>query len=820
MAKVPFQNYNLNQQVAIGGEVQFGATSVQPQKDVVSDDITKMGKAQQEFGKVLNKLDDEINDAESKQLFNNFYSDLDTIRRDYLDLEGALAVATVTPEGGGEPVRQYDIYNDKIKTLLESYQEKASNGVVKYMFENMAQVSVTSAQSSMTTHSLIQQRKYADNERTITIGNLANASIIDAESWQDPTSTHNTSRIAGLKLLEEQAIADGLIISGDNVSQEWIKRVREYNMKIHEGVVDYLTKTENWPQLTAYIAAHYDEGNLSKEDADVLIASVKERHTDYNSETIVNHILNNNNPTDFSIENQANLTLCLASNNNTDNNNDGMCINGFHTNEFDPTDFNDQEQLSILEQKRNESIFFQPDSTATISEVNQPTHLFAIQTIGVEKADKFYTKALKSVKIDKDRYETDKEYRREIDGQVLNKFNELFIEEVQDKFGLKTEELRNKIKYIEAGSGQLGVIPGSNTDLKIKELQEQIAIEEAKPDYAGQVIKDIKILQEGVRYVDVNGVTGLQPLSVYEELLEKTIEDPKQLAYAKEDLKIKYNQINNQKNEEYKQTFLKAQEIALAKEGGWKDLEANGIDINMFTEEDQERLKNGQPLESNKDTYIELIENPGELKNNLDMYRVELNEADYLKLKAYADSLRTDGDVTTVTTDSTMLKTELNRAGFSYLYASDRSEDEKTDYIQIEDAWRNAIAEEERITGKKVGRDRKRELLVKLLNDKVILDTTGDTWFPLGGADISVPVSLVDDDQFDQLYVKVNGQNIWLSEIPKYQEERIIEILLDEGKPVTQHEIARLWVKHGKPKASSKEEMAEFTEKFDQNNMQ
>ena len=352
----------------------------------------------------------------------------------------------------------------------------------------MAQVSITSAQSSMTTHSLKAQRDYADNERTITIGNFANASIIDAQSWQDPTSTHNTSRIAGLKLLEEQAVADGLIVSGDNVSQEWIKRVREYNMKIHEGVVDYLTKTENWTQLTAYIAAHYDEGNLSKEDADVLIASVKERHTDYNSETIVNHILNNNNPTDFSIQNQANLTLCLASNNNTDNNNDGMCIDGFHTNEFDPSDYNDEEKLSILEQKRNESIFFQPDATATISEVNQPTHLFAIQTIGVEKADKFYTAALNSVEIDKDRYETDTAYRREIDGQVLDKFNELFIEEVQNKFGLKTEEYKNKIKAIEAGSGQLGVIPGSNRDLKIQELERLIAIEEGKPNYAEQVI--------------------------------------------------------------------------------------------------------------------------------------------------------------------------------------------------------------------------------------------------------------------------------------------------------------------------------------------
>ena len=32
MAKVPFQNYNLTQELAQGSEVQFGATDVTPQK--------------------------------------------------------------------------------------------------------------------------------------------------------------------------------------------------------------------------------------------------------------------------------------------------------------------------------------------------------------------------------------------------------------------------------------------------------------------------------------------------------------------------------------------------------------------------------------------------------------------------------------------------------------------------------------------------------------------------------------------------------------------------------------------------------------------
>tara|TARA_R100000231_G_scaffold136566_1_gene111962 strand:+ start:520 stop:2967 length:2448 start_codon:yes stop_codon:yes gene_type:complete len=801
MAKVPFQNYNLTQEVAVGSEVQFGATDVKPQQDVVSDDIKRMGKAQQSFGQVLNKIDDEINDAESKELFNNFYSDLDTIRRDYLDLKGALAVATVPSDTeGGEPKRQYDVYNGKIKDLLESYTGKASNGVVKYMFENMAQVSIKSAQSSMTTHSIKAQRDYADNERKITIGNYQNASIVDAESWKDPTSEHNKSRVAGLQLLEEQAISEGLITRGEKTSQEWLRRVSEYNMKIHEGVLNTLAKQEKWGQMDEYINSHYQAGDIDQDTANALVQSVKEKHKDYNAGEIVNHILNNNNPTDTSFSNQANLTLCLASNNHEDNDNDGICIDGFHSNELNVEDFTRDERVNILEQKRGESKFFQADSTILISEVNQPSHLFAIQTIGVEKADKFYSKALKKVEIDKDKYETDEGYKREIDGKVLNEFNKLFIKEVDKKFVSKAETLRKEIKRIESGAGSFGLIPGTDKYNKVELLKKDLAIEEGKPNYANQVIKDIKILQEGVRYKDVNPVTGLQPLSVYEKHLERTIEDPKQLAYAKEDLKLKYNQLNDQKTNQYNETYLKAQEIALSKDGGWKDLEANGIDINMFRPVDQERLKKGQPLESDKNAVIELIDNPGEIKNNLEMYRTSLNKVDYIKLKAYADSLKTDGDVATVQTDTVMLQNELNNAGFDNLYASGRSDDEKTDYIQIHDAWKNSIAEEERITGKKVGRDRKRELLKEILNTKVIYDKG-----VLRG-DKPIIEATIDQDQFKNLYVKVGGQTIWLKSINAFQRERITSILIKNNIPVTEANIAEFWVLGGKSNVDNKED--------------
>ena len=52
MARVPFQQ-NLNQEVAAGSEVQFGATSVDPMRDVVSDDIKRQGRALTQAGHCL-----------------------------------------------------------------------------------------------------------------------------------------------------------------------------------------------------------------------------------------------------------------------------------------------------------------------------------------------------------------------------------------------------------------------------------------------------------------------------------------------------------------------------------------------------------------------------------------------------------------------------------------------------------------------------------------------------------------------------------------------------------------------------------------------
>lgn len=807
MARVPLQT-QLTQEYK-GGEVQLSPQTVEPFESAAPDNLKAAGKALTSVSDVVGKLDDELNDAESKRLWNEFYVEADTISKEFLSLEGALALNTVPSEKEGEePKRQYDVYMEKITTLLDSYAGRASNGEVKFMFNSMADVTVASAQSRMTTHSLIEQRKYNDKETLLKISNHQNASINDAIGWQDPGSAHNTNRIAGLTLLEEYAQSKNMITSGENVSGQWLELLSAYNLTIHLGVIDALDKAGKQDQIPLYIEAHRQKGEISQEDAEALLQNFRENTKEYNGEKIVDHILTNNDPTDYGFANQSNLLLCLASNNNEDNNNGGLCIDGFHTNELNPSDFEEDERIGILEQVRNQSIFFQPGATKTISEVNQPTHLFAIQHIGVEKADKFYTKALNSVEIDQERYKTDEAYKREIDAKVLDKFNTLFKEEINKKFTSNEPEPKRE--------------DFDNTRSGSKQYEEAKALWKLNnKKYANQVLNDIDILQEGVRYKDVNPISGLQPLSVYQELLKRTIKDEKQLAFALEDLELKHNALRIGKENEYNQNLLKAQAIAFAEPGGWKKLEENGIDIKMFLPEDQQKLKNGQPDESNKDVVMQLIANPGELVNNLDNYRVQLNDKDYNKLLEKAESYRKNG-VETVNIEQNMLKFELSKAGFGDWDDTDAADWQKDGLIEIEDAWRNAIAEEEKVTGKKVSRERKRELLKDILDNKVILDFTGENpwYFPIGGKDVSVPLKTINEDEFDNIYVKVYGKTIWLKDINKFQRARIEAILKENGEPVTELNVATYWVDAGKPTADNVKDHNKYSEEKELGTMQ
>ena len=766
MAKVPLTP---QQGLEIGSAPQFSGTTVQPVQDTVTDDLVNFSKAQNAVSAIAFKLQDEYNDAESKKLYNEFYSELETTTNNYLNTQGFDAIKVVDKENNETA---YDQTNNSITDLLASYSDRASNGEIKYMFENMASVSVTSAQSKMTKHSIKQQRLAHEAEVAASITNKKTAAMQNYETWQDPTGDFVLNYTAGLELLKEQAVLKGWNIDPDAVdptgkkipvSSQFINSVNKYNMEILKDLIKQLDADGKHEQIAAVLEKF--KPIMKEEDFANISISVKEKYDDYNGEKIVDTILfNNGNQNSGNYLDQAEKIFSLSSSNNSSNNIGGSVKDGFNTNDelLDTTNNERNENIELLEQIKNTSKFYNPETTTRLIPEHQTTHLFAIQKLGVKKADAFYTKAKSQIDIDTKRYKEDPIYAKKINGQIIDNYNKLILEEVY------------KI-YARFGEGK----------------------------YAITVANDLQVIKKGINYdssvtENINPITNLRPLNVLKEELKSTITDPKQLKYALQDLEIKYNKIKNEREGAYNQVLNNAKEIAFAEPGGWKNLKANGIDIDNFTKQDQEILKNGQPEESDIDTVVELVNNPAEVATNLNAYSDKLDNGQYLALKRYADSLRTEDSVVEATGNITMLKATLDRYDMGDLYTS-KKKTKKQDYIAIHDAWIKEINARQILKGnKKLTLGEKQEALNDILLDNVTLDNRffGDTK--------DVNIFTIDQDDLKRVYVDVpyNGENvrIFTSKIDPQVLGLITEALRKANKPVTQENIADYFVRKGQPK--------------------
>ena len=772
MAKVPLTP---QQGLEIGSAPQFSGTTVQPVQDTVTDDLVNFSKAQNAVSAIAFKLQDEYNDAESKKLYNEFYSELETTTSNYLNTQGFDAVKVVDKENNETA---YDQTNNSITDLLASYSDRASNGEIKYMFENMASVSVTSAQSKMTKHSIKQQRLAHEAEVTASITNKKTAAMNSYETWQDPTGDFVLNYTAGLELLKEQAVLKGWNIDPDAVdptgkkipvSSQFIESVNEYNMEVFKDLIKQLSADNKHDQVD--LVLQKIKPILKEEDFANLSISVKEKYDDYNSEKIVDTILfNNGNQNSGNYLDQAEKIFSLNSSNNSSNDIGGSVKDGFNTNDelLDTTNNERNENIELLEQIKNTSKFYDPETTTRLIPEHQTTHLFAIQKLGVKKADAFYTKAKSQIDIDTKKYKEDPIYAKKINEQIIDNYNKLITEEV------------NKI-YGRFGEGE----------------------------YAITVANDLEVIKKGINYdsnvtENIDPITNLRPLNVLKEELKNTITNPKQLKYALQDLEIKYNKIKNEREGAYNQAFNSAKEIAFAEPGGWKNLKANGIDIDNFTKQDQEILKNGQPEESDIDTVVELVNNPAEIATNLNAYSDKLNNGQYLSLKRYADSLRTENSVVEATGNVTMLKATLDRYGMGDLYTS-KKKTKKQNYIAIYDAWLKEINARQIAKGNvKLTMGEKQQALNDILLDNVNLDNDPFLGF-IGGKDTKdTNIFFVDQDRLQDVYVDIpykdENVRVFTSKIDPQVLGLITEALRKANKPVTQENIADYFVRKGQPK--------------------
>lgn len=840
MARVPLQTAP-GVELAPGSEVQYGATGVEPMKDVVTDDIARSGKAMQQFSQVISKLDDELNDAEATELSNDYYADVTDIKNEYGSLEGVNAVGVTQTAGeDGKFLTVFEEYQNKMKERLEFYQEKASNGTAKYIFEKKASVYTRSGLSDMTAHSIKQQRNYKENGIKSSIELSKSGAKGAYQTWNNPEGDFRKFYAKGLSDITELAILNGWNIDENaidptdpdkkrtlGISNQYLEEVEKYNKDVLEHVIKSFDDTNEHQQgqdFLAWIKASSLDPDQNTE-LNKVQKKLTEKHIEHkNSCTVDATLSNNGNQNDGKFLSHIDGLLCLSSNNAHDNNIGGDVTNGNNSNEINTTNTKRTENIDALDKKRSTSKFYSLESSlnGTLIAQHQPTHLFAIQRLDVEQADSLYTKAKSSIEIDPQRFKDDLEYATEINGKILDNYNELILEASEAKYGNK--DVARLTKKIAELKSQTGGGKGTKTSRKNKIIKLEAELETATSNdsgYVGKIANDLEVIKNGIDYnfnpeepgIKVDPVTGLQPLEVLKAKLKATITDPKELATATKDLEIKYNKIKNKKELVYNGALDKAKEVAFAEEGGWKKLAANNINIDDFTEADQEILKNGPPEESNKNVVIDLERNPLEVRDNLPAYRHQISRSQYAQLENYARSLRSDDKYVEATGNSDMFDASLIRFGYTDIVSKvtddPKAKDQynfKFDYKQIKDAWLNRIDTEQTNKGKKLTRPEKQELLDEILADGVITKR----WGLFRKSDITIPTVALEADQFKDAFVLVGSERIYVKRIPDEVRQYFIAGYEAAGIPYTEQMIANEYVLHGKKK--SKKELLKFKE--------
>ena len=346
---------------------------------------------------------------------------------------------------------------------------------------------------------------------------------------------------------------------------------------------------------------------------------------------------------------------------------------------------------------------------------------------------------------------------------------------------------------------------------KLSELRKELdKLEEGDPKYVGKIANYLEIITNGIDYnfnpeepgIKVDPITGLQPIEVLKAKLKATITDPKELATAIKDLEIKYNKTKNERELVYTQALDKAKEVAFAEPGGWKNLAANNINIDDFTEADQEILKNGPPEETDVDTEVELTNNLQQVRDNLPAYRHQISRSQFAQLSNYAKSLRSEDKYVEATGNTTLLNATLTKNDMGHLWQSKNKKDKKQ-YVLINNAWIAEINARQITKGNvKLTRGEKQAALVHVLTDKVNVD--GFWW-----DDKKVNVHLVDPDRFQDVYVDITPttgpykgkkERVFISKIDPEVLILIKDSLRRAGKTVSQENIADYYLQKGRPK--------------------
>lgn len=246
MATVPI--YDLpTQEAGVGNMPTFQAPTVEPMRDFTGEQIQKTGQAMQGFGttvmKIADRLQGELDDAKSKELYNIFAGQADTIETQYLTLKGKDAV------GAAMKTRS------DLDAALTDVMGKAENDVQKILLRNAANVRLRSANSSIIKHSLVEQREYDIKETGAKVDTFVNDAVRYSAGFRNPQGDFAIYYNAAKK--EAGLLADKLGYEADSAQRQQL--ILKATNAIHGQAIQAAIDGQNYDNARDYLQRYGNE---------------------------------------------------------------------------------------------------------------------------------------------------------------------------------------------------------------------------------------------------------------------------------------------------------------------------------------------------------------------------------------------------------------------------------------------------------------------------------------------------------------------------------------------------------------------------------
>ena len=774
MATVPFQT-TPTEQIRVGSAPQLSATEVRPMDDVVTDDIQRSSKAFNQFAQIAKGLQDERDDAHSKELHTEYQTRALEIENDYLSTELGNAVKVVGYEDDGTtPITAYDQKVKDLNALKEEIAERTENKNQLAIFNEKSSATILSSTNRMSKHSIAEGSKHANNEAVADIENSVTETGLSVDEFNMGEHSEYVKNLLALDVkIKNWAESKGITFIGDSQgsteNSDTYENVRNgYLNKVHDASIRKLLINGEYRKAAEYLEFHKGKGTIAEAQISKHMKTIQTGLNKENGENIANNIISgkNINSNDGGFTSSAQVITSLEGSNNAIQSNGLQYVEG-NTKEIN---------ILNLEKLQKESKYYKEGATVSLPPEHRTTHLFLTKELGVKKADSLFTKANTLLKeegfvIDKEKMKTDSNYAAEVNAKLMEKVVGLSKEELGKKYG-----------------------EGNDFNLYSKDLDTVVS----KIDYT---YKDTQ--QPSIR-VGEDGVFNLEDALVF---ARENIKDKNVLEYVEANLEDKHSELTDFAEENYKDKVLgPAEELAYAKPGGWKDIKPEIWE--QLKVDDKENLQKGFSKTNDRDTLIDIetgkiniFDEKAPNYQSLESLRYLMTEAKYEEFALEVAGVKSGSGSGSSLSGSVSVDKDMfdkNLANYKFETKVDLLKNkgkEGDDYLDIKDALKKEIFRFEKENGVKPNYEQKEALLQGILADRVFLAGKG-RFRP-------VPISAVDTNQMKKVYVKVGGKRIFMKDIPDFQEKEIIKAIQKSGLPVTQQRIAEYWVEAGKPKTNS-----------------